>query len=404
MMGDVTNTKSTAFAATVATDPTATVRTPTPSNSLLGLSTRTTVLPRLVRTDAPEPAAVEHRFVPLRVLGRGGLGEVTLVQDNDIDRPVALKRLHLAQASDELVFRFAQEIRTAGQLEHPNIAPVHDVGIDDEGRHFFVMRYVEGETLESIIEKLAAGDSAYHQRYTFERRVQLFIGILHAIEYAHAKSIVHRDIKPANIMVGPHGEVLVMDWGVAKRRGAADVRTTDEGSPDDLYRTRAGSLVGTPAYMSPEQARGDVETIDERSDIYSLCVLFYELLALTHYLPGHTTVPAMLAAIADGDHVNASRTSHPHQTPVPAELGWFVERGLAKDPAQRFQSTGEMLADLYQVLGGHFAVQCPVTFMKRVGGEGVRFADRHPLLCMVGLATLVSLVAFGAFALVRTLL
>jgi serine/threonine-protein kinase len=270
------------------------------------------------------------------------------------------------------------------------------------------MRYVEGETLEAIISKLAAGDPAYHQMFTFERRVELFIGILHAIEYAHAKGIIHRDIKPANIMIGPHGEVVVMDWGVAKARGGAVPSTSAaETTPDDdhlaMYRTRAGSLVGTPAYMSPEQASGAVDQIDERSDIYSLCVLFYELLALSHYLPGRTTVPAILAAIVDDDHVNASRVSHPHQTPVPAELGWFVERGLAKDPAQRFQSTGEMIAQLYQVLGGHFAVQCPVTFMKRVGGSGVRFADRHPLLAMVGTASLVGLVAFALFEIARML-
>jgi serine/threonine-protein kinase len=358
----------------------------------------------LVRVDAPEPAAVEHRFVPLRVLGRGGLGEVTLVQDNDIDRTVALKRLHLQQASDELVFRFAQEIRTAGQLEHPNIAPLHDVGIDDEGRHFFVMRYIEGETLEAIIAKLAAGDRAYHQTFTFERRVELFIGILHAIEYAHAKGIIHRDIKPANIMIGPHGEVVVMDWGVAKTRGAQSpaAATGDDGTPDDsLYRTRTGSLVGTPMYMSPEQAAGAIDRIDERSDIYCLCVLLYELLALTHYLPGRTTVPEMLGAIVGDDHVNASRLSHPHQTPVPAELGWFVERGLAKDPAQRFQSTSEMIAHLYRVLAGQFAIQCPVTFMKRVGGSGVRFADRHPLLSMAGTASLVGLMLFALVELVR---
>ncbi|HTL38848.1 MAG TPA: serine/threonine-protein kinase, partial [Kofleriaceae bacterium] len=288
----------------------------------------------------------------------------------------------------------------------PNIVPIHDVGMDGPDDYYFVMKYVDGETLETIIEKLAAGDPAYHARFTFERRVELFIGILHAIEYAHSKSIIHRDIKPANIMVGPHGEVLVMDWGVAKKHGVTDAAATTADAPaddaHDLYRTRAGSLVGTPAYMSPEQARGEVDKIDERSDIYSLCVLFYELLALTHYLPDRATVPAMLAAITDEDHVNASRLpANPHQTPVPAELGWFVERGLAKDPAERFQSTSEMTTHLYQVLGGHFAVQCPVTFMKKVGGTGVRFADRHPMLAMLGTATLVGLVAFAVFQLAR---
>src|SRR6185312_6390338 len=117
------------------------------------------------------------------------------------------------------------------------------------------------------------------------------------------------------------GEVVVMDWGVAKTRGAAEpVRAAgEEGAADDgelvMYGTRAGSLCGTPAYMSPEHDPGAIDQIDERRDVYSLCVMFYELLALTHYLPGRTTVPAILAAILEDDHVNASRTSHPHQTP-----------------------------------------------------------------------------------------
>src|SRR5262249_39845871 len=114
------------------------------------------------------------------------------------------------------------------------------------------------------------------------------------------------------------------------------------------------------------------------------------------------TVPEMLAAIVSDAHTNASRVTQTHQTPVPAELGWFLERGLAKAPAERFQSTSEMVAHLYQVLGGRFAIQCPVTFMKRVGGSGVRFADRHPLVAMAGAAMLVGLVAFAVFELVRS--
>jgi serine/threonine-protein kinase len=371
----------------------------------LSLSMRSTVLPRLVRVGEAAPSdAGEQRFVPVRVLGRGGLGEVALVHDHDIDRPVALKRLHGAASSEEMVYRFAQEIRTVGQLEHPNIAPVHDVGVDDHGHTYFVMRYVEGETLEGVITRLASGDPESHRHFTFERRVEVFLNILHAIQYAHSRQIIHRDIKPANVMIGPYGEVLMMDWGIAKKRGDAERAGAEGGDDTSLYRTRSGSLVGTPAYMSPEQAAGRNEQIDERSDVYSLCVVFYELLSLQYYLPGRKSLAEVLAAICNDRQVHASHVpSNPYQTPVPAELAWFIEKGLAKDPADRYQSVTEMIDTLHRVLAGEFAVQCPVTLMKRVGGSGVRFADHHPMMAMAGSIVLMLLFAFAVFELVRAL-
>ncbi len=391
-----------AFAATVAPNVTAEPMA-RGSSSLIGLSARSTVLPRLVRSgDGHTTSAAGQRFEPVRLLGKGGLGEVTLVQDRDIERPVALKRLHGDQRSDELVFRFAQEIRTIGQLEHPNIAPVHDVGVDDEGHHYFVMRYVDGETLETTISKLASGDATYHRRYTFERRTELFLGILHAIQYAHAKQIIHRDIKPANIMIGPYGEVVVMDWGIAKKRDDAEIAATpDEADGGPTFQTRVGSLVGTPAYMSPEQATGRTEEIDERSDVYSLSALFYELLTLQHYLPGCNSVPELLSAIVDSGHLQASRVTNPHQSPVPAELNWYLEKGLAKDPRERYQSVTEMIDALHRLLAGDFEVRCPITFMKKVGGNGVRFMDRHPIASMIGGTAVLGLVTFAMIQLVR---
>ena len=173
---------------------------------------------------------------------------------------MAVKRPGANTGEAGSIARFVEEVRTVGQIKHPNIVPIHDVGVDEEGQYFFVMKYVEGETLETIIEKRAAGDPQYHRRYTQERRVEIFLGILDAIHYAHARGFIHRDIKPANIMVGPYGEVVVMDWGLAKRVKADTSLALPANDPPapldtgkDLYRTRAGTLLGTPAYMSPEQ-------------------------------------------------------------------------------------------------------------------------------------------------------
>jgi serine/threonine-protein kinase len=376
----------------------------------IALTMRATVLPRLVRSGViPEAGQEQPRFEPLRLLGQGGIGEVTLARDNDIDRPVAVKRLRQDAQNEESLHRFVHEIRTVGQLEHPNIAPVHDVGIDDHGQHYFVMRYIEGETLEAIITKLAAGDPAYHTRFTFEHRVQIFLGICHAIEYAHAKQILHRDLKPSNIMVGPYGEVVVMDWGIAKKKTtpdskeAAALADTLGGSRttarDSMFHTRHGSLIGTPAYMSPEQAAGHTDEIDERSDVYSLCALFYELLALQHPLPGRKTVQEMLASvIKDEPELAAHLPSNPHQGKTPAELAWFVQKGLEKDPAKRYQSVHEMTEEMQRVLAGGFHIQCFVTFLKKGGGAAVRFTDRHPFVALGGAIAMAAVFVLGLVA------
>ncbi len=199
------------------------------------------------------PPGSERRYEVMQVLGAGGMGEVALAEDHDIQRKVALKRLRPDARSEPALARFAEEVGIIGQLEHPNITPVHDVGIDEEGQHYFVMKYVDGETLESIIDKLAAGAPGYAERFGTDERVEIFVGILNAVRYAHARGVVHRDLKPANIMVGRYSEVTVVDWGIAKKRDSAE----------------AGSgLDGTPLYMSPEQAAGDLAAVGERSDIY----------------------------------------------------------------------------------------------------------------------------------------
>jgi eukaryotic-like serine/threonine-protein kinase len=157
--------------------------------------------------------------------------------------------------------------------------------------------------------------------------------------------------------------------------------------------------------MSPEQAAGDNDRIDERSDVYALSVLFYELLTLEHYLlPKVGTVSELLTAIRESDHVKACYVPSDVQPPVPAELSWFIEKGLEKDPANRYQSVGEMISALQTIIAGKFAVQCSVTFMKRAGNDAIRFADKEPKAAMFTLAAIVVLALIGLVALVRWIL
>jgi eukaryotic-like serine/threonine-protein kinase len=378
---------------------------------------RSTVLPRieivgneptLVRDDRARYQHVDH-------LGAGGVGEVLKAQDNDIGRSVAVKRLLPDMQSAPLLVRFMQEIRTIGQLEHPNIVPIHDVGVDERGEYYFVMKYVQGETIESIIAKLASGDRSAHANYPFERRVAIFEQILEAIHYAHVNGIIHRDIKPSNIMVGPYGEVVVMDWGIAKRvRGdgagpdphelfaqapGSQSSVSATGRNEELFRTRHGALIGTPAYMSPEQARG--EPIDERSDVYSLCVLLHEFLCLKHYLVDKQTMDELLAGVKTLAAPLAGSVSSPYQPPTPMDLTWYVKKGLAKDPARRYQSVAEMIERLRLRRQGKIPIECHITFMKRMANEWARFIDRHPMLLTVGMVGAVLCAAGGVVLLIH---
>jgi serine/threonine-protein kinase len=358
-----------------------------PAPAAASTAGRTTVLPRVETVGAQTRVVTDtrRRFEPVQRLGEGGLGEVTGMLDHDIGRKVAMKRLRSEVKSAATALRFAEEVRTVGQLEHPNIVPIHDVGVDESGDYFFLMKYVDGETLESIIEKLAAGDRRYHAEYGFERRVEIFRAILDAVAFAHTKGILHRDIKPANVMVGAYGEVVLMDWGIAKRVAGGTDAGSHASAPSltasrrgTLFETRTGELVGTPAYSSPEQARGAI--IDERSDVYSLALLFHELLCLRHPLEEKKTLPEMLHAVQHEAVPFSSFVSSPHQAPTPAELSWFIHRGVAKDPTKRFQSVSEMIERLERRAEGNFPVQCPVTFAKRVLAAQKRFVDHHPLM------------------------
>lgn len=367
---------------------------------------RSTVLPRVERTEegATLVSAARPRFELRRRLGEGGLGEVIAAVDQDIGREVAIKRLRGDVQAAGAVARFVDEIRTVGALEHPNIVPIHDVGVADDGSLYFVMRCVQGETLESIIEKLQAGDPLAHAHWTHERRAHVFRQLLDAVAFAHARGYVHRDIKPANVMVGPWGEVFLMDWGIAKPVGAPDLPLGTSPSPaatgERVTATHAGAILGTPMYMSPEQARG--EAVDARSDVYSLCVLFHEFLGLKHYLEDRKTVEAVLEGVQHA-HANAPLfIPNAYQTPAPADLSWFVRKGMAKEPSRRYQTVGEMIERLDAREEGLIPIECHVTFTKRVLREAMRWLDRHPTLFTFGLsAAVLAMLAVCVFAFIH---
>src|SRR6202171_4689016 len=285
--------------------------------------------------DLPDLSGTHYRL--LDRVARGGMGVVYTAEDERLQRRVALKVLDLPGAAGDLANRLIREARVLARLEHPGIVPVHDVGTLADGRVFYTMKFVEGHRLDKHIESVASTPD----------RLRVFLRICDAVAFAHARGVLHRDLKPANIMVGPFGEVLVMDWGLAKilrEEVSRDARETDpeatifekpkqfasaNDTTEDSVRTGHGTVMGTPGYMSLEQARGDVEHLDARSDIYSLGA------QLRFLLTGHQEV----ASIPNGRRFDKL-------------LAAICAKATAAAPTERYPNVQEMALDVSRYLDG----------------------------------------------------
>jgi WD40 repeat protein/serine/threonine protein kinase len=245
----------------------------------------------IARAGRPSAAAsLNERFRIVRRFARGGLGEVFLAIDPELDRQVAVKELRDHHAHDPTSqARFLLEARLTGRLEHPGIVPVYGLGRYPDGRPYYAMRLIQGETLGRAIERFHSQDEAPREparrEIAFRRLLRSLIDACNAVAYAHSRGVVHRDLKPDNIMLGRFGETLVVDWGLAKSIASPDPATTgndpaasDAPDGDDSSLTRPGSALGTPQYMSPEQAAGELDRVGPASDVYSLGATLYCLL------------------------------------------------------------------------------------------------------------------------------
>ncbi len=302
-------------------------------------------------------------------VARGGMGAILRVYDDDLRRPLAMKVVlgdpgHGSETpkpeeiDQRRMARFLEEAQITGQLEHPGIVPVHELGIDDEGRAYFTMRLVRGRDLESILA--LANDQK--EGWTLARVVGVMLRVAEAMAFAHDRKVLHRDLKPANIMVGPFGEVYVMDWGLARVLGeadrhdmrlrqpehssihiATDRREHAQGSDSNLY-TMDGDVVGTPAYMSPEQARGELDQLDARSDVYALGAVLYRALA------GHA--PYSHGGSRPAHHVLFDLLKGPPEPlgplcpHAPIELIAIADKAMARAPVDRYPTALAFADDL----------------------------------------------------------
>jgi serine/threonine protein kinase len=293
----------------------------------------------------PEPTLNTARYESRGLLGAGGMGEVRLSRDQWIGRDVAHKTLHPdVGMSPGGRARFLREIRVQGQLEHPAIVPVYDVGTSASGELWFTMRRIRGQTLAEILDGLARGEASFLARFSRRKLLTAFTSIALVVHYAHTRGVIHRDLKPSNVMLGDFGEVYVLDWGIAKVMGSEEV--TEPVVPDD-EPTASGRVIGTLGYMSPEQARG--ATPDPRIDVYALGVMLFEILTLESLLQETDQLKA-LDQVLDG--VVAQPRVRRADADIPPELDLICERATSKLPADRFESAKALSDAVERYLDG----------------------------------------------------
>jgi serine/threonine-protein kinase len=280
-------------------------------------------------TSTPLPARY-GRYRLGAVLGRGGMGEVVSADDDAIGRTVAIKRMH-GEPTPEAIARFAREARIQGQLEHPAIVPVHELGSDDAGRPVIVMKQLRGRTLHDIVR---AGSLSR------PKLLRAFVDVCLAIELAHSRGVIHRDLKPSNIVLGDFGEVYVLDWGIAHVRGEVPVAATPVAV--EAGGTVAGAILGTPGYMSPEQLHG--ADLDGRADVYALGCILFEILA-GEPLDKPSLLPARVLGTADAE---PSRRG----CDAPPELDAACRKATMPDRADRYASARAMADVVEGVLDG----------------------------------------------------
>ncbi|MCC6738292.1 MAG: SUMF1/EgtB/PvdO family nonheme iron enzyme [Planctomycetia bacterium] len=309
-------------------------------------------------TPLPDPAGSE-RYRMGQELGRGGIGRVVLAEDSRLGREVAVK-IVVDNLSPALVERFVREAMVTARLEHPQIVPVHDFGtIEREGgkRPYLAMKRVKGRDLRAVVDDLAAGQAEAAAAWPRTRLLEAFQKACLGVAFAHSRGVLHRDLKPSNIMVGDFGEVYVVDWGLARVRGESDVAAGLRADGPDPGLTVDGALIGTPAYMAPEQAAGRNDEVDERADVYALGAILYEILTLRPPVEGRT-VEEVLTRAREGQitppnalALHTSRSFHAAD-PVPPDLEATCLRALSLRREDRHPSVLDLHADIRRFLDG----------------------------------------------------
>ncbi len=330
-----------------------------------------TALERL-KEAAEWPDLAGSRYQAIEQIGQGGMATVFRVRDTVLNRICAMKVLRLPDDAAGIGPRLRLESRILADLEHPGIVPVHDAGELPDGRPYYVMKYVRGRRLDDVV----------HDGVDLAERLRIFERVCEAVAFAHSRGVIHRDLKPENVMTGEYGEVLVLDWGVARvlvDRDGRDARceSRDDVGADELGPvTRHGTVLGTPGYMAPEQASGEIGEVGPTADVYALGGILWYLLS--------------------GEHPSAEPAAHvpPLSGAVPARLIAISTKARAAAPADRYESVELLSADIRRFLEGSAVGAYRETLWDRLG----RLAHRHRVAILLVLAYLLLRAALIFFA------
>jgi serine/threonine protein kinase len=366
-----------------------------------------------------EPGAKFTRYRLLGEVARGGMGAILRVWDDDLRRVLAMKvvlgrdETGAGDPSDvdaKTLGRFLEEAQITGQLDHPGIVPVHELGLGADGRVYFTMRLVKGRDLKHVFDLVHSSQEDWNQT----RALGVILKVCEALSYAHDKGVVHRDLKPANIMVGKYGEVYVMDWGLARVLGREDrhdvrlqpethstmsqVRTERHESrgetPDSRLVTMDGDVVGTPSYMPPEQAKGQLDKLGRHSDVYAIGAMLYHLIGgEMPYVPKDATVSqhTVLAAVIE----RAPQPLLELAPSAPAELLAICEKAMQREIARRYASVEEFANDLRAYLERRVVA----AYESGAWAETKKWVQRNkPLAASLAAALVIAVVGVAAFA------
>jgi len=348
------------------------------------------------RFDSQVGPQLEARFTVGDSVGSGAMGEVYQAHDDGLNRDLAVKVLGKNRAANDIaVTRFMREAQVTAQLSHPHVVPVYGLERTAQDEPALAMKLIRGETFADYIKRCREATDDGHElddSLAVSTRVEHFLKVCDAIAYSHDRGVMHRDIKPDNVMLGPFGEVYVMDWGMAGVRTAdddafladpaAETLRVDDAS---LIETRAGSIMGTPLYMAPEQARGETDRVGARSDQYSLAIVLYELTALRRARPGKNLGEVLMAA-RKGTPLDFDGL----QPAIAADLRAILDRATSSEPRQRYPSVQAFADDVRRFVRGDEVSVRPDNWSRR----SWRKLRRRPVAAMSTLLAVVLLASF----------